>query len=215
MLRDRPGQHRHARAQPDALRRRSCAPPQDPELRRAGPLARGDRHQRRRAVLHGQRAADAPGRPDGRQPPHAGAGPRHRGARGDGGRLPVHHAVGRRRGEVLPHQGHLDLGQGEVHRRHPRLVRPEARGRDRPRDRADGGRGLSGPQPRAGPDPGRAGADDGGLLGRGHPGCPRRHARSPWSTPSPPGPSGARSPSSAATTRSSPRTSSTSSSPGG
>ena len=68
--------------------------------------ARG--HQPGRPVLHRQRAVDAPRRPDRRQPPDAGAGHHDRRTRGDGRRLPVHHAVGHRRREVLPHGRHLD-----------------------------------------------------------------------------------------------------------
>ena len=75
VLQDRPSEHRHARPQPVALRR-DLAAAAGPRAAGAGPLLRRHRHQRRRAVLHRQRDADAPGRADGRQPPDAGAGAR-------------------------------------------------------------------------------------------------------------------------------------------
>ena len=133
----RPSQYRDARAQPASVRcdRRRGTGPRTAGTRQ---VLRRDRHQRGRTVLHRQRDAHAQGRPNGRQPPHAGAGADHRRARGDGRRLSVHHAVGRRCREVLPHQGDLNVGQGEVPRRDPCLIRPEPRRPGRPRDRADG-----------------------------------------------------------------------------
>ena len=58
----------------------------------------------------------------------------------------------------------------------PRLVRSQPRGGDSPPDRAHGGGGVSQPQPRPGPHSGRACADDGGILGGGHPGGAGRDA---------------------------------------
>ena len=155
VLRARPGEHRHARPQSRCSPTSSSAPHRTPSCS-PWPSAYGaNGHQHRGPVLHRQRDADAPGRAHGREPPHARARHGHRRARGDGRRLPVHHALGRRRGQVLPHPDHLDLRQGEVPGGDPRLVRPSSAAPRSPATSSQGRRGLPQPQPRAGPDPRR------------------------------------------------------------
>jgi anaerobic carbon-monoxide dehydrogenase catalytic subunit len=88
----------------------------DPEFIERAKAAGAKGHQRRRAVLHGQRAADAPGHPHGRQPSDDRTGPDHRGRGDDHRGLPVHHAEPGAGGRLLPHQVRFHLEQGQIRR---------------------------------------------------------------------------------------------------
>jgi carbon-monoxide dehydrogenase catalytic subunit len=111
----------------------------DPAMKALAEKHGGYGDQPRRPLLHGERAPDAQGDPERRQPLQPGTRDNDRGARGDGGRLPVHLPLPPADGELLPYPHHLYKPQVEDPGLHVLCVRARDRVPDREGNRPDGG----------------------------------------------------------------------------